>query len=404
MSKKRSTISDIKAAALLAKDGVSGIVDIVEAIHYNALRLSGILGKNKNRRTTGITGLVYRNIRSISEISGNGFEVLLNHLTKVINERTPGQKKEALLAAINGVLGDYLFEKNSPLAIPMQLRYNGKLITGIEQTPEVGKKKIVLLVHGSCMNNLQWNRQGHDHGHMLSQDLGYTPVYLVYNSGRHISDNGKKLADILETFMQNASNNDEFVMLAHSMGGLVCRSAIHYAMKLGHNWANQLKKLIFLGTPHHGAPLEKGGNLIDNMLGSNPFSAPLSRLGKIRSAGITDLRYGNIVDEDWNKYDRFAPTGDQRTPVPLPRDIQCFAIAATLGKAPSKLKKEILGDGLVPWSSALGKHKNPSFVLSFPSENQWTGYNMNHLDLLSHSQVYARIKYWVTLNDGDELV
>ena len=194
VSKKRTSISDIKAAGLLARKGVAGIVDIVEAIHYNIARLGGILGKNENMRLNGISGLVYKNIRSITEISSDGFEVLMDKLSRLVKERAPGQKRQALLAAINGVLGDYLFEKNSPLAIPMQLRYDGKLITGIEQVLKIRKSKIVLLVHGSCMNDLHWKRKGHDHGSMLSQDLGFAPLYLCYNSGRHISENGKELA------------------------------------------------------------------------------------------------------------------------------------------------------------------------------------------------------------------
>ena len=327
----------------------------------------------------------------------------MDKLTPVVKARKPGQKREAVIAAINGVLGDHLATKNNPMAIPMQLRYDKKPINRLEQIPEVSKNKIVLLIHGSCMNDLQWNRKGHDHGSMLSQDLGYTPIYLLYNSGLHISHNGQDLADFLETFMQNASKKTELVMLAHSMGGLISRSAIHYGIKKNHRWVKLLTKLIFLGTPHHGAPLEKGGNWIDNMLEANPFSAPLSRLGKIRSAGITDLRYGNIVDEDWDKYDRFAPSGDQRTPVPLPVNTQCFAIAATFGKSPTRFRKELLGDGLVPVSSALGRHKDPRLVLSFPANNQWTGHDMSHLDLLNHPDVYAKIKSWLNVNDTVEL-
>ena len=121
-------------------------------------------------------------------------------------------------------------------------------------------------------------------------------------------------------------------MIAHSMGGLVSRSACHYGKTSGHTWLNHLRKLVFLGTPHHGAPLEKGGNRIDKILQMNPYSAPFSTLGKIRSRGITDLRYGNVVDDDWKGRDRFNAGGDRRIPVPLPESVQCYAIAATLRK------------------------------------------------------------------------
>ena len=394
---------DIKAASRLTKESVTGIVDLVEAVHYNITRLGGIFGNNKKQRTSGITGFVYNNVRSITALSGEGIELLVDTLKFVENERVPSPKKKTVISIINGVIGDYLVEKKNPLAIPMQLRYNGEQITRVDQIQEEARKKIVLLVHGSCMSDLQWTRKGHDHGSMLSQDFGHTPVYLLYNSGRHISDNGKELSEILEGLMRTFQANTELVILAHSMGGLLSRSAIHYGTSLNKKWVKLVKKLIFLGTPHHGAPLEKGGNWIDNMLDSNPFSAPLSRLGKIRSAGITDLRYGNILDEDWNGHDRFIPKGDQRTHVPLPTNVQCFAIAASVGMASTKLENELVGDGLVPISSALGQHKNPHLNLSFAPKNQWTGSKMNHLDLLSHPEVYAKIKSWVNMNDSSEL-
>ena len=72
-------------------------------------------------------------------------------------------------------------------------------------------------------------------------------------------------------------------------------------------WPARLDDLVFLGTPHHGAPLERAGNWVDLLLGATPYAAPFARLGKLRSAGITDLRHGNLLDEDWVGRDRFAP-------------------------------------------------------------------------------------------------
>lgn len=395
MPNKRNPISDLKGAGSLTKDGVSGIIDIVEAIHYNITSLGGLLRKNKNERTTGITGFVYDNIRSITNLSGSGFDVLIDKLSLLLNEKEPAGNHEALVSVVNGVIGDHLVKKNNPLAIPMQLRYNGKSITSHDEIAPERRKKIVLMIHGSCMNDLQWSRRGHSHGAALLQDLNYTPVYLLYNSGRHVSENGKEFTEIIESFMLNVPDETELVILAHSMGGLVSRSAVYYGTMMKHGWVNNLQKLICLGTPHHGAPLEKGGNWIENILENNPFSAPISRLGRIRSAGITDLRYGNILDEDWNRHDRFQRSGDQRVPVPLPESVHCFAIAATMGNSNTKLDKELIGDGLVPLSSALGKHKISMRNLAFPRKNLWIGRNMKHLDLLSNPDVYTIIKHWL---------
>ncbi|UUZ51461.1 GPI inositol-deacylase [Massilia sp. B-10] len=92
---------------------------------------------------------------------------------------------------------------------------------------------------------------------------------------------------------------DELLIVAHSMGGLVARSACHAAQEEGHSWPGLLRKMAFLGTPHHGAPLERGGNWVHLVTDLSAYSAPFSRLAKIRSAGITDLRHGSVLDEDW---------------------------------------------------------------------------------------------------------
>jgi hypothetical protein len=175
----------------------------------------------------------------------------------------------------------------------------------------------------------------------------------------------------------------------------VARSACHYGALARHDWLRHLDKLVFVGTPHHGAPLERGGNWVDMLLGSNAYSAPLARLGKIRSAGITDLRFGNLVDEDWNQRDRFEPSGDLRVAVPLPEGVACYAIAATTGTMVGDLSDRLIGDGIVPLASALGRHTNSKLALTFDESRQWVAYGTNHLDLLSRPEVYSQIKRWL---------
>jgi hypothetical protein len=102
--------------------------------------------------------------------------------------------------------------------------------------------------------------------------------------------------------------------------------------------------------------LEKTGNYLDFILESTPYAKPFARLGKIRSAGVTDLRYGNLCDEDWQNKNRFALKGDQRQIIPLPQRIDCYSIAAVIGKASDSLSNRLLGDSLVDIKSALGQH------------------------------------------------
>jgi hypothetical protein len=195
----------------------------------------------------------------------------------------------------------------------------------------------------------------------------------------------------------------DFAILAHSMGGLVARSACYYGAERGHAWARQLRTLVFLGTPHHGAPMERGGNWIDLLLGSSPYSAPLARLGKIRSAGITDLRYGNLTDEDWHGRDRFA-RGDRRRFVPLPEGVRCYAIAATTARDPRLSRHKLPGDGLVPVASALGEHANPKLALRIANSQRWIAHGCGHLDLIGSATVYRRIRRWLGALRTDDLL
>jgi pimeloyl-ACP methyl ester carboxylesterase len=400
IKKIRVRSSDLRGISRLAIEATAGLTDLVEAMHHNIARAPGILGTPPAGPTRGITGLVYRSIRGVTRLVGSGIDVVLGQLAPLLGERSTLPGHEAAQAALNGVLGDYLATSGNPLAIPMGLRRDGQPLNLDSQAlaaafpPPTGK--LVVLVHGLCMNDRQWHRQGHNHGAALARDLGYTPVFLRYNSGRHISTNGRALADLLETVVKQwPVPLAELAIIGHSMGGLVSRSACHYGRLSGHAWPRHLKKLVFLGTPHHGAPLERGGHWVDILLGLSPYTAPLARLGKIRSAGITDLRHGNLLDEDWAGRDRFERGGDRRRPVPLPEGVRCYALAATLAKEGGGLGDRLLGDGLVSVNSALGRHPDPNRTLGFPPARQWVGYGMNHLDVLGRPEAYEQIKQWL---------
>jgi Predicted acetyltransferases and hydrolases with the alpha/beta hydrolase fold len=381
-------------------DAVVGLTDLVEAMHHNIASRSALLGKPPAGHTRGITGFVYGSIRGVTRLVGGGLDAVLGRLVPFFGDKTSSPEREAVLAILNGVLGDYLEDSGNPMAIRMCLRRGGRPLS-LEKAalaaaiPDAGGKLLVL-AHGLCMNDLQWARQGHDHGAALQRDLGYTPIYLHYNSGRHISTNGRELADLLETLLHNwPVPVAELAILGHSMGGLLARSAWHYGTAAGHAWPRQLRKLVFLGTPHHGAPMERGGNWIDTLLGISPYTAPLSRLGKIRSAGITDLRHTFLLDEDWHGRDRFARSAARHAAVPLPEGVQCFAIAATTGKQAGDLRDRLIGDGLVPLASALGCHADHDRNLMFPPDRQWIACETGHFDLLGSLPAYERIRQWL---------
>ncbi len=397
--------SDLRGASRLAIDAVLGLTNLVESMHHNIASFPSPLGKSPRGSTRGITGLAYRTIRGTTRLIGGGLDLALAPLTLLLAERESSAARDAVVAALNGVLGDHLADTRNPLAATMQWCSQGKLLVAergalAKALPKVSGK-VLVLIHGLCMSDQQWRRQqdekSHDHGKALARDLGYTPVYLRYNSGLHISANGRELTGMLESLLASwPVPVEELVILTHSMGGLLARSALHYGKIAGHHWPDQLHSLIFLGTPHHGAPMERGGHWLDTILGASPYTAPFARLGKIRSAGITDLRFGDLRDEDWQGHEQHKRTKAAKHAVPLPENVSCYAIAATTGKKRGDLNDRMVGDGLVPLQSALGQHTNPILDLAIPANRQWIGYELNHMDLLGSALVYSRVKQWLT--------
>ncbi|MDP2821338.1 MAG: hypothetical protein Q8O52_01475 [Sulfuritalea sp.] len=394
--------TDIRGLSRLAIDATLGLTRLVETMHHNIARTPGPLGKYTQEPTRGITGLVYRSIQGTTRLVGSGLDALLGQLLPLLDRKAAPSSatREALLAALNGVLGDHLAASANPLAIPMQLRRDGQplLLTPQDLTRAMPRAsgKILLLVHGLCMNDLQWRRRGHDHGAALAEAAGFTPLYLHYNSGQHVSSNGHALADLLETLVQAwPVPVEQLAIVGHSMGGLVARSACHYGRLAGQSWLQHLQQMVFLGTPHHGAPLERGGNWVNVILELSPYTAALARLAKIRSAGITDLRHGSILDEDWLHGDRFAHKR-KRLFVPLPEAVRCYAIGVTTAASGEDVGQAQPGDGLVPLKSALGQHADPGQTLNFPEAQRMVGYGMHHLDLLDSGEVCARLQEWLS--------
>jgi pimeloyl-ACP methyl ester carboxylesterase len=188
---------------------------------------------------------------------------------------------------------------------------------------------------------------------------------------------------------------EELAIVGHSMGGLVARSALHYGSLEGQAWRRQLRHLVFLGTPHHGSRLERAGSWASLLMGLTPYSAPFQRLGASRSAGITDLRHGSVLDEDWQGPEWSGRRLADRQPASLPTDIRCYAVGVTLGMRAGDAKDRVLGDGLVPLKSALGIHRDPQRHLAFPHERRWVGHGMSHLDLLRRPEVYEQLREWL---------
>ena len=382
-------LADLRGLSRLGIDALVGATDLVESMHHTIASRSRIVGAAPVGQPSGITGLVYRAVRGTTRALGHGLDALLAALPSHAGASTP--EREAFVAALNGVCGDHLAATHNPLAITMSLRSGGRPHAAALRAPT---RKLVLLVHGLAMNDLQWTRRDHDHGQALARDLDFTPVYLHYNSGRHVSQNGREFAALLDDLVARwPLPLDELVIVGHSMGGLVARSACAFGAE--QRWLSALTKLVFLGTPHHGAPLERGGRLVDSLLSISPYAAPFARLGKARSAGITDLRFGNLHDADWQRRDRHAQKHDDRVPTPLPKSVPAYLVAGTTAKHASSLRSATIGDGLVPLASALGKHRDPRLALRVPSSRRLVVTEANHWDLLSRADVYETLRGWL---------
>ncbi len=405
-------VADIQGLAQLATQGVLGVTGVAEAVQgsvYKSVAAPfGLLGSRfvdgtpggTGIKPKGITGFVYGSVKAVTRLAGGAADMLLAGARPLVGEQASSPQREAMLSAINGVLGDQLLETANPLAIAMSLRHEGKPLAldraGITYVLPNAGRKILVLVHGLCMNDLQWTSAAYNHGDELAKALGYTPVYLHYNTGRHVSDNGKQFAGLLEQLVEAWPQPvDEITLLTHSMGGLVSRSACHAAEQAGMAWRSKLKNLIFLGTPHHGAPLERVGNWVDVLLGSNFITKPFARIGQVRSSGITDLRYGDAIGSHWADADRFEMAPDQREPLPLPAGVECFTIAATTSAKAGDLQDQLLGDGLVPLASALGEHDKAHHSLGFKPENQWVAVSTNHMELLKKADITTQLLRWL---------
>ena len=409
-------VSDIQGLAQLTTQGVLGVAGLAESVQGNVYKAvaSTLPGGAKfvdrspgasGVKHFGITGLVYGSVRGIARLAGGTFNAVLSRAAPLLPQAVSSPAREAMLAAINGVLGDKLLDAANPLAITMSLREGGQTLVLDKAALALrfpnATGKVLVLVHGLCMNDLQWGSQ---HANALGA-LGYTLVYLHYNSGLHVATNGAQLAALLQQLLQAWPQPvEQLSLVVHSMGGLVARNAVHHAEQAGYSWRSKLKNIVFLGTPHHGALLEQVGNWVDVLLGSNLLTRPFAKIGQVRSSGITDLRHGHVLPTGVEDADRFDMTPDTREPLPLPEGVACYTVAATTSTNPSDLKDWLVGDGLVSMRSALGQHTEAQHTLAFAPDHQWIAVGMNHMDLLKRPEVTAQLSRWLgvsaRLRDG----
>ena len=385
--------NDLRGIARLLVRGITTTTDLAESVHASILGVPARLAGNaRSTRTRGIPRIAYQGVRTTATLVGSGIDEVLARLPSHWGQIEPSPRREAMLAVLNGVMGDHLAATGNPLALSAALRIHGRpLSLGQQAWPSTlasPSSRLLVQVHGLCMNDLQWRHRGHDHGEQLAAEHGYTAVNLHYNSGMSIASNGRAFSALLQQLLDGwPVPIERFAIVGHSMGGLVTRAAILDATRESQSWVKQLDQVVFLGTPHHGSPLERAGNVLQTALGLTPWTAPFVRLGELRSAGIQDLRHGTIDDG----HQRDIPIARQ-----LPAGIRAYAVAAsTQAATTARAGRMLRGDGLVPVASALGVHRDPRLTLRIPSSHQQLVERTGHVELLSSPQVYQHLRRWL---------
>lgn len=356
-----------------------GVASLAEAVHEAIAATAPLPLLPASPIVNGIARIAYRGVRGIAGAVGKGGDAVLAFAERRAGGEARPATSEAvavplgLRSVLNGIVGDRLEVLGNPLTLPMTLEAHPSSRRTAHRRA-TGPR--VLFVHGLCMNDRQWQApegRGEDIGDRLAREAGLRPVHLRYNTGLAIAENGRRLAALLEAQHRGRHAwRGPLHVVAHSLGGLVIRSAIAEGLALGHRWPERLEHVVFLGTPHDGAPLERLGKTVDAALGLSRFSSPWAVIGKIRSIAIQQLGHAAIA------------AMPERPPT-----LRFHAVAGVLGRRPSSRIATFVGDGLVPVSSALGEGP-ASTGIGFDSRAVLEG--VGHLALVRHPAASAHVR------------
>jgi len=393
----------LRGGLSMAADAFVGTVDIVNGVHKAVTRTVSRLAPPA-RPIGRASDFVYGRVRDVGRLSFFGarqFAVLAETMVPARKRDVPQRLSLGLHSALNGAFGDYLERSDNELALsmslmdcqgrPIHLRREALAPALVEPTG-----RVVLLVHGLGLNDQQWRSGEHDDfGTRMTRDFGYTALRLRYNSGRHISENGRDFAALLQALCAAwPVPIERLTIVGHSMGGLVARSACHYGVQAGHAWPAQLTELVFLGSPHLGAPLERLGHGVTRSLRHLSYTRPFSALGEMRSAGVKDLSHGHLRDEDWHNEAPDSPPTPGSV-LPALDHVGHFMVAATLARRADDPFGAWLGDLLVPVTSAVGESRRFGRRFSARDQDGRVFYGKNHFALIRDDDVYAAIAEWL---------
>jgi pimeloyl-ACP methyl ester carboxylesterase len=402
--------TDIEAVGDLAGELLAAGGTLVRDMHEGiASRPFGVLGAAAAPVRIvhdGIARQLYGSLGgALRGASRGGARLIAAHAGTDAPALASGPRGSVALAALNGLYGNHLVARGNDLALGMDVRRDG---AEVPVTPAAlaaafpgATSRIVVFVHGLCETDDAWRLvplrgrvPRRTYGDRLRAELGFTPVYLRYNTGLRISENGQALARLLDDLTAAwPTAVDDVVLVGHSMGGLVSRSACHYGESEGRRWTGAVRHVFCLGTPHLGADLEKGANVLGWALGRLPETRALATVLNARSAGIKDLRFGSCLDEDWSDCDPDEFLRDRCQETPFLPHAGYYFVGATLNPGPLG---SLLGDLFVRMPSASGRGNGKGRSIPFEVDNGHELAGLTHFDLLNHPAVYEQLRTWLT--------
>ncbi|QKT06493.1 alpha/beta hydrolase [Gordonia sp. X0973] len=343
--------------------------------------------------TDGVYLVVGQSMETAGKVSGIAADLPL--------AQAPSSTKAgaAIIAAVNGLIGDELDAHQSPLADPMSIRVDGRSVPltsdGLRAAFPDATGRIVVALHGLVETEHSWAVRSDvsiPYAQRLAAD-GITTVFLRYNTGRHISTNGRDAAELVDELVRRWPVPVTTIgLLGHSMGGLVARSAAHYGREAGHAWVGVTTATVTLGTPHLGAPLESLAHHGSAGLVRLPETRALGRLLRRRSGGIRDLRDGSIVDENWVGRDPDDLARRAAGEIELLPGADHYFVSATVTANPRNPLARVIGDGLVLHRSATGA--NSTRRIGFDPRNGVHLGRANHFTLLNDDRVGTQLRCW----------
>jgi pimeloyl-ACP methyl ester carboxylesterase len=286
------------------------------------------------------------------------------------------------VAAVNGLMGDRLAEQHPGLAITMAVRLAGADVpphrADLAAAFPDATGDLVVFVHGLGETESYWDRArertGGSYGERLAA-VGWSPVFLRANTGLRVAENGIALAALLDDLVAGwPTEVRRIALVGHSMGGMIIRSACAVVSDAPTRWNTLVSDVVTLGTPHLGAPVERGLTVAARALGLLPEAAPFGRVLEYRSVGILDLRAGLAPDV-------------QNLP-----NARYHLVAATLADSPRHPVSELLGDLLVRYPSATGRPRRGRDMFPGADVLHVRG---GHFDLLNHPHVHDALQTWL---------